>query len=182
MKLILLTTKFKTLIISELIDNFSISEFQNDSVMFEYKKEQHICDTYKSKLKYFRTNSNESEIYLANEYFVSNQNIWIYLRKKMYIFSFIMIYLIGFQTYFLFEHIRLLSILNNENILLEKNMKLLLEVANDEMLAKRFHVISDILPHTTKLLILQKITNCISKPEFNLQSCEFLNSKNKDYT
>lgn len=75
---------------------------------------------------------------------------------------------------------RMLSKLKKENAL-EKNLKLLLEVANDEMLAKNFHVISDILPQTTKLLILKKITNCISKPEFNLQSCEFLYSKNKDY-
>lgn len=92
-----------------------------------------------------------------------------------------MICLIDFQTYFLFEHIRMLSKLNNKNVPLEKNIKLLLEVANDEMLVKHFHVISDILPQTTKLLILKKITNCIAKPEFNLQSCEFLKSKNKDY-
>jgi len=91
-----------------------------------------------------------------------------------------MIYFIVFQTYFLFEYVRILSKLKKENAL-KKIIKLLLKVANDEMLAKNFHIISDILPQTTKLLVLQKITNCISKPEFNLQSCEFLKSKNKDY-
>lgn len=88
---------------------------------------------------------------------------------------------IVFQTSFLFEYLRMLSKLKNENVPLKKNIKLLLEVADDEMLAKNFHIISDILPQTTKLLILQRITNCFAKPEFNLQSCEFLKSKNKDY-
>jgi len=75
----------------------------------------------------------------------------------------------------------MLSKLKNENVPLEKNIKLLLEVAEDEMLAKNFHVFSDVLPQTKKLFILQKITNCFAKPEFNLQSCEFLKSKDKDY-
>jgi len=92
-----------------------------------------------------------------------------------------MIYFIVFQTYFLFEYVRMLSKLKNENVPLEKNIKLLLKVADLEMLAKNFHVFSDFLPQTMKLFILQKITNCFAEPEFNLQSCEFLNSKNKDY-
>lgn len=92
-----------------------------------------------------------------------------------------MIYFIVFQTYFLFEYVRLLSKLKNENLPLEKNIKLLLEVAEDEMLAKNIHVFSDVLPQTTKLFVLQKITNCFAKPKFDLHSCEFLKSKNKDY-
>ncbi|XP_025200961.1 LOW QUALITY PROTEIN: uncharacterized protein LOC112598649 [Melanaphis sacchari] len=151
MKLSRLTTKFKTLVISELIDdNFII---KNDDHLFNYEKEECICNTYKSKLKYFKTNSDNSEIYMINEHF----------------------------TNFLIEYVRLLSKLKTKDIPLEKNIKLLLDVASDEILAKNFHFISDILPQTTKLIILQKITNCIIKPEFNLQDCEFLQSKNKDY-
>jgi len=75
----------------------------------------------------------------------------------------------------------LLSELKTKDVLLEKNIKLLVDVANDEILAKRFHVISDFLPQKTKLIILQKITNCIIKPEFNLEDCKFLQTKIKDY-
>lgn len=75
MKFIRLITKLKTLVISEFIDSCFMRKDDLDSVVFNYNKEQNICDTYKSKLKYFETNSDESEIYLVNEYFVSNQNI-----------------------------------------------------------------------------------------------------------
>ncbi|XP_016661281.1 uncharacterized protein LOC103309871 [Acyrthosiphon pisum] len=153
MKLSRLTTKLKTLIISELIDDDFMLKNDDDLILLKYETEQNICDTYKSKLKYFRTNSDESEIYMINEHF----------------------------AYFLFEYVRMLSKLKNENVPLEKNIKLLLKVVEDEILAKNFHVFSDILPQTKKLFILQKITNCFAKPEFNLQSCEFLKSKNKDY-
>jgi len=77
--------------------------------------------------------------------------------------------------------LRLLSEFKTKNVPLEENITLLLDVANDDMLAKNYHVISDILPQSTKLIILQKITNCIIKPEFDLRDCEILQSKNKDY-
>jgi len=79
------------------------------------------------------------------------------------------------------EYLKFLSILKNEDVPLEKNIKLLLEVVDDDILAKNFHIISDFLPQTTKILSLQKITNCITKPGFNLLNCELLQSKNKDY-
>jgi len=71
MKLSRLSTKIKTLIISELIDDDFILKNDGGLIMFEYDKEQLICNTYKSKLKYFKTNYDESEIQLVNEYFVS---------------------------------------------------------------------------------------------------------------
>jgi len=77
MKLSRLTTKLKTLVISELIDDEFMLKDDDSLIMLKYEKEQHICDTYKSKLKNFRTNSDESEIYMINEYFVSNRNLWI---------------------------------------------------------------------------------------------------------
>ncbi|KAL4148461.1 hypothetical protein QTP88_002698 [Uroleucon formosanum] len=153
MKLSRLTTKLKTLLISELIDDNFMLKNDDRLIMLKYDKEQQICDIYKSKLKKFKTNSDESEIYMINEYF----------------------------TYFLFEYVRMLSKLKNENVPLEKNITLLLEVAEDEMLAKNFHVFSDFLPQTTKLFVLQKIMNCFAKPKFDLHNCEFLKSKNKDY-
>lgn len=76
---------------------------------------------------------------------------------------------------------RLLSEFKTKNVPLEENITLLLDVANDELLAKNYHVISNILSQRTKLIILQKITNCIIKPEFNLRDCEILLTKNKDY-
>jgi len=82
MKLSRLTTKLKTLIISELIDDDFMLKNDDGLIMFEYDKEQLICNTYKSKLKYFNTDSDESEIYLVNEYFVSSQNIKILLQSK----------------------------------------------------------------------------------------------------
>lgn len=75
MKISRLTTKLKTLIISELMDDDFMLKNDDGLIMFENDKEQHICNTYKSKIKYFKTNSDESEIYLVNEYFVSSQNI-----------------------------------------------------------------------------------------------------------
>ncbi|XP_026810422.1 uncharacterized protein LOC113551991 [Rhopalosiphum maidis] len=150
-KLSELTTRFKILVASELNDDNLV--LQNDDNLFNCEKEECICNTYKSKLKNFKTNSDKSEIYEINEYF----------------------------TCFLIEYLLLLSELKTKDVLLEKNIKLLLDVANDEMLAKKFHIISDVLPQTTKLIILQRITNCIIKPEFNLEDCEFLQSKNKDY-
>ncbi|CAH1714172.1 unnamed protein product [Aphis gossypii] len=151
MKLSQLTTKFKTLILSEILDDIFISK--NDNCLFNYEKEQYICNTHKSKLKSLKTNSDKSEIYEKNECF----------------------------TYFLIEYLRLLSEFKTKNVPLEENITLLLDVANDDMLAKNYHVISNILPQSTKLIILQKITNCIIKPEFDLRDCEILQSKNKDY-
>jgi len=72
MKLSRLTTKFKTLVISELIDDDFMLQNDEGLIVFEYDKEQRLCDIYKSKL---RTNFNESEINLVNEYFVSSQNL-----------------------------------------------------------------------------------------------------------
>lgn len=151
MKLSQLTTKFKTLILSEILDDIFMPK--NDDCLFNYEKEQCICNTYKSKLKSLKTISDKSEIHEKNECF----------------------------TYFLIEYLRLLSEFKTKNVPLEENITLLLDVATDEMLAKNYHVISDILPQSTKLIILQKITNCIIKPEFDLQDCEILQSKNKDY-
>lgn len=74
MKLSRLTTKLKTLLISELIDDNFMLKNDDRLIMLKYDKEQQICDIYKSKLKKFKTNSDESEIYMINEYFVSNQN------------------------------------------------------------------------------------------------------------
>jgi len=75
MKLSRLTTKLKTLVISELIDDDFTLKNDDSLIMLKYDKEQKICDTYKSKLKNFKTNFDESEIYMINEYFVSNQNL-----------------------------------------------------------------------------------------------------------
>jgi len=86
MKLSRLTTKLKTLVISELIDDDFMLKNDDDLILLKYEMEQNICDTYKSKLKYFRTNSDESEVYMINEHFVSNQNLWIFYEvKKIYI-------------------------------------------------------------------------------------------------
>lgn len=83
MKLSQLTTKFKTLILSEILDDIFISK--NDNCLFNYEKEQYICNTHKSKLKSLKTNSDKSEIYEKNECFVSNQNLYILRTKKIYI-------------------------------------------------------------------------------------------------
>jgi len=73
MKLSELITRFKILVASELNDDNSV--LQNDDNLFNCEKEECICNTYKSKLKNFKTNSDKSEIYEINEYFVSNQNL-----------------------------------------------------------------------------------------------------------
>lgn len=70
MKLSQLTTKFKTLILSEILDDNII--LNGDDCLFNYEREQCICNTYKSKLKRLKRNSDKSEIYEKNECFVSN--------------------------------------------------------------------------------------------------------------
>jgi len=76
MKLSQLTTKFKTLILSEILDDIFIPK--NDDCLFNYEKEQCICNTYKSKLKsLMKTNSDKSKIYKKNECFVSNLNLYL---------------------------------------------------------------------------------------------------------
>jgi len=88
MKLSRLTTKLKTLVISELIDDDFMLKDDDGLILLKHEKEQHICDTYKSKLKKFKNNSDESEIHMKNEYFVSNQNLLDMLlsKKKINIF------------------------------------------------------------------------------------------------
>lgn len=83
MKLSQLTTKFKTLILSEILDDIFVSK--NDGYLFNYEKEQYICNTYKSKLKSLKTNSDKSEINEKNECFVSNQNLYILKTKNIYL-------------------------------------------------------------------------------------------------
>jgi len=73
MKFSRLATKFKTFVVSEFIDDGFI--FKNYDQMISYEKEQRICDTYKSNLENFKTNSEEPEIYMINEYFVSNETL-----------------------------------------------------------------------------------------------------------
>lgn len=83
MKLSQLTTKFKTLILSEILDDIFMPK--NDDCLFNYEKEQCICNTYKSILKSLKTISDKSEIHKRNECFVSNQNLYILRTKKIYI-------------------------------------------------------------------------------------------------
>lgn len=78
MKLSLLTTKLKTLIVTEQIDDGFI--FKNDDHLFNYETEQHICDTYKIKLQSFKIKSEEVEIYTINQHFVSNQTHDTYIQ------------------------------------------------------------------------------------------------------
>jgi len=99
MKLSQFTTRFKLLVVSELNDeNFVFQDdddnfvFQNDDNLFNCEKEECICNTYKSKLKNFKTNSNKSDIHEINEYF----------------------------TCFLIEYLLLLSELKTKDVLLKK--------------------------------------------------------------
>lgn len=102
-------------------------------------------------------------------------------KNKMYVFRLKVFYFIIFQTYFLIEYVRLLSKLKNNDSPLEKNVQLLSEVADVETLVKNFNFISDILPLTSKIVILKKITNSITKGKFDLRNNDLLQSKNKDF-
>lgn len=70
MKLSQHIVNFKSMILSEIIDD--ICDILAPPYMFDYKLEQCICDTYKSKLERFKFNCSEEEVQTANNHFVSH--------------------------------------------------------------------------------------------------------------
>lgn len=70
MKISQLIGNLKFIIISELVDDGF--EILNSAFLFDLKKEQYICDSYKSKLDDFKKNCSEEEVQTINEHFVSS--------------------------------------------------------------------------------------------------------------
>lgn len=68
MKLSYIILRLKNVYMPELLDGeVEIKQFE---FMFDFKREQHLCDTYILKLENFKSCSNVEEIQMINEVFV----------------------------------------------------------------------------------------------------------------
>jgi len=146
--------------------------------MLDYEIEQYVSETYKIKLKAFKTDCSEKEILTINKNFVSNQIIFSIIYMCVCINYLCIIYSI-FQTYFLLDYVKMLSSLRRSNIL-GKAINLLFEVADFNVLVENIHHISRIIYETKNMFIWKSITKfCIDKP-LVLKNSKFINSKDDD--
>lgn len=79
------------------------------------------------------------------------------------------------------EYLKLLSQVTGSWILQKINVSLLLKVADLKILLKNFHSVSNLIPESKKIPLMQKITKFCIKKKFNLQNCSLVQSVNNDF-
>ncbi|XP_050533624.1 uncharacterized protein LOC126901279 [Daktulosphaira vitifoliae] len=128
-----------------------VKEIEDKSIQ-DISKEQYLCESFKSKFETFENNLTEKDVQPIKEAF----------------------------SLFLIEYIKFLSKLS-ENKILKKNIKLLLEVADYNLLLNNLHNYCHLIPSSKKVVFLQKLINFSIENHFSLEDCKFIVDLNKDY-